>query len=606
MNIQNNLEIKYQRLRKRQGQIEINIHKYIGKDFDENLGYIDRTGKYWWLQSSQHMKIPVQRWVEQFEGISHENIIFVYGWGYSDYIRQLVKKYPENVVVVYEPNEENIIRLLCEEDFQDIYSADKFILIAGERRKAAWINLLDSVITYDNHKKLVSVRIPNYHKIWEEEYEEYHNAIKNKLENVLVEKYTVIGQEEVRARNAIYNLKSFFCEAGIGEIKEAINERMMEKYPVVVVAAGPSLDKNVAILKEYLGQAFIICVESALNKMIENAIIPDLIVAIDPTIGTKFTIDKEEYKYIPLLTDVECSWEYVDLFKGRRFYTASKGEYYNSILSTKTVAYLGTGGSVANTAFSLALYLGAKNIILIGQDLSYPDNKFHADGIMEDEGLVDDSDNPRFFYVDGIDGKPVITEKIMDIYRRWYEDMILIEDCNVIDATEGGALIHGTMIMSLRDALKKYCPKEKADFKQLLNQADYFLDERQQMLAMKKVKEIYENIDKNIITFKDIRQVYAQLQQLNQRKQYTSNEFRKCIRQIAEFVSKVENDKEMNFYRMYTNQKNFEVRDCLSEKEQDAFLEIHKMTIQGMEMVDAYIQAADKLKKDWETFFLGK
>ena len=49
------------------------------------------------------------------------------------------------------------------------------------------------------------------------------------------------------------------------------------------------------------------------------------------------------------------------------------------------VGYLGTGGSVAQNAFSLARYLNAKHIILIGQDFAYPDGKIHADGVLKED-----------------------------------------------------------------------------------------------------------------------------------------------------------------------------------------------------------------------------
>ena len=603
------LRQRYEKLVTHQDHIKIDIEKYENYQWDERMSYVDENGKEWLLESKENMDLAVQRWVEQFKKVDEENVFYIFGLGHTAYIRELRKKYPANVIIVYEPNEENVIRILYTEEFQSICEDEKIVLIAGEERKETLIRVLDATASYTNYKKILYAEIPNYHKIWECDYTEFHQCIKDKLEDNLVEKYTLVKQGVQRAQNQVYNLKSFFHEAGIADIKNAIDEKIVEQYPVVIVGAGPSLDKNIDVLREYQGRAFIICVESALNKLMSHGIVPDLNVAVDPSLGLgkKYAIKDEHCQTIPLLTDVECSWTYIDQFKGRKFYFALNADFYNHFLGENQVGYMGTGGSVAQNAFSLARYLNAKHIIFVGQDLAYPEGKIHADGVLNENLLQVDKDNKNYFYVDGIDGKPVLTEKIMDIYRKWYEDVLVLEKkWHVIDATEGGALIQGTEVMTLRNALETYCPEQPIDFRKLLDSAGYFFDEKRQEDTIKKIDAIYEHIEDKVHRFENARKTYQTLQNLNQKRMYNSIEFKQCIEKISKFTAEIEEDVELTLYRMYTNQKSFDLQENLGKREENIYEEIQKIAKNGIEIIDAYLLAAKKLKRDWEKFYMGK
>lgn len=600
------LKENYEQLTEYQDHIVIDIDKYKDFELPERLFYKEKQGKKWEMESKYDMQFAVQTWTEQFDEIDEDDIIYIFGCGSIAYITNLREKFPDNFIIVYEPNEENVIRLLCEDGFENIYQDNKFILIAGEKRREVLIGVVDVTIIYSNLKKVVYGEIPNYRKIWAEEYEEFHFCIDKKIENNLVEKYSLVEQGEQRAQNQIYNIKHFFVESGVMELKKAIDDKIMEKYPVVIVGAGPSLDKNIDILREYQGRALIICVESALNKVMRHGIVPDLNVAVDPSyeLGKRYAIEDERCKKIPLVTDVECSWTYIDQFTGRKFYFAYESEFYNHFLGANKTVYLGTGGSVSQNAFSIARYLNAKHIILIGQDLAYPDNKIHADGVLQGEKLITNGNNRKYFYVDGIDGKPVLTEKIMDIYRKWYEEVLFLEkNWHVIDATEGGAKIEGTDIMPLQMALEKYCPKEKINFRKLFDNADYFFTKNEQDNSIKQIEAIYSHIDAKLELFEKIRLLYQNIRELNWKKTYKSPKLKKCMEDVSGLTNQMNSDIEMMLYRMYTNQQSYNLQDELGEKKKDAFDDIENVATQGIELVDAYIMAAKKLKEDWKMFY---
>lgn len=104
---------------------------------------------------------------------------------------------------------------------------------------------------------------------------------------------------------------------------------------------------------------------------------------------------------------------------------------------------------------AIAVYLGCNPIIFIGQDLAYTDGKYHADSCNDttESDTVDD-----MIEVEGIDGNKVFTNSVWHTFLMWMEKFIIHNPNNIyIDATEGGAKIHGTKIMPLRQAITKYC-----------------------------------------------------------------------------------------------------------------------------------------------------
>jgi len=128
-----------------------------------------------------------------------------------------------------------------------------------------------------------------------------------------------------------------------------------------------------------------------------------------------------------------------------------------------------SGGSVATAAFSVCLSMNFKNIVFIGQDLAYNGESTHAGGVVKN--IIGEKNGKK--QVDGIDGGKVWSRYDWLIYLEWLENSIRdIKDINVIDATEGGALIHGSKVMKLSEVIDEYC-KEEFSFSSLLENMPY-------------------------------------------------------------------------------------------------------------------------------------
>lgn len=594
------LKLNLEKLEKKQPTLKLNTE---GIELRENINVLYED-HFFNLQSSRDMNLPCEIWCDQFEKVEYDTVFVIFGLGHYNYISKLQKRYPDNVIVIYEPSTENIVQLFGLFDWTSVLDNYNTVFICGEERKRDLALILHKLTSNNSTLELLYGQIPNYSKIWEDEYDEFLLCVKEALESYIIDRNTRSTFKDYMARNYLYNLERITSESGIIEIYGAL-QRMgcVKEYPAVIVSAGPSLDKNVEDLKPYKNRAFIICVDAALRALQKHNIEPDIVVSVDSTMGDGDGYIIDIQKDYPFILHMNSSLRLVDKVKGRKFYTCNEDYYLIELFEPtgKKILPLETGGSVANTAYTFARLMEFSTIILIGQDLAYPDNKFHVSDCFEDEGEVDVSNDSKYFYVDAIDGSKVITENNMNKYRIWFENQIeYYPDIRIIDATEGGALIKGTEIMTLRDALEKECPLEKVNFREIIDSADYLLDEKDRKLIVNDIKKSRTRIDSHIEYMREGIKVYEELDSINKREAYQSVEFVKCMKKVKSFTEYMETEKDMELFHMYVHDENYEVLNELKNHEETEKDEICRVVKAGLKMIDAHIKAGEKLKADWD------
>ena len=553
------------------------------------------------FESRYDMNYPTDVWCQQFDAAGYDPIIYIFGIGHYLYLKKLIERVRFSVVVVYEPNINCFIDFLGK-DIEDVLNTKGLYFITGKERHESLGKSLGSFLNYYNRKQLYIANIPNYIKRYNEDYEEFCNIIQKRCDNIIFDKSTEIVHEKVQTYNYLHNVFSLINEAGIQELNDAVQAFI--EYPAVVVSAGPSLDKNVKVLDEYRGRVFIGAVDAALNTLKKNNITPDLIVTMDPKFEQINAMEDEEFNRLPMIVNLISGNKLLKSHKGRKFFDVQQDNFIGAVADkyNKTIPMLGTGGSVANSAFSFLEFVGFQNIILIGQDLGYPNNKLHASDAFEDEGDIEET-SEKYFYVEDVFGGKVLTEKNMNLYRLWFEDSIRAnKSLNVMDATEGGALIKGTVIMTLVDALETYCPLEKRNFVEMINDAGYLFDDEERLAAREEITGFYTSIDETIHKLKNGKRLYNKIEDLYRKGKHHSREFAKTIKDIKDLTNYIDYDPQMALFSMYAVKERTEIVDEMVDHTEDSFQEIRMLAETGRKILDAYILAGDRLKEDWNKY----
>ncbi|MDE6025326.1 MAG: DUF115 domain-containing protein [Lachnospiraceae bacterium] len=265
------------------------------------------------------------------------------------------------------------------------------------------------------------------------------------------------------AKNGIKNMMFFpGCSSG-AELQDIFPADM----PAIVVSSGPSLEKNVELLKDIKGNAFIFATDSAVRKVVAQGINPDAMITIDPN----KSVDNFKVKgieSIPIFVEMYAKTEILEYVKPKNLFFFSSDSIFWSRLFREAgskILNVPSGGSVATAAIANLITWGFKKIILIGQDLAFTGNRMHA-GEAEIEINTNDS---RYMTVKDINGEDVAIRKDYYIYLKWIENVASkYTDIEFIDATEGGALKQYVKQMTFREAIDKYCTKNYGNISDIL------------------------------------------------------------------------------------------------------------------------------------------
>lgn len=222
----------------------------------------------------------------------------------------------------------------------------------------------------------------------------------------------------------------------------------------VIVAAGPSLDKNVELLKNKTPDMVILAVETVFRKLLNLGIDVDYVIVTDANSRVYWHLEGLEDRQIPMLYLSTAYKGYAMRYKGKKYLICQSGYKKAEDLAGQNGWHLyETGGSVTTTALDLCIHLGCKSIAFIGLDLAYTDNLAHAEGTARRK--ADEAGEMK--QVPALGGGTVPASKVFIMYNRWIAQRVMKRDVvmPVIDATEGGAVIPGLQTMTFEKYLEE-------------------------------------------------------------------------------------------------------------------------------------------------------
>lgn len=218
----------------------------------------------------------------------------------------------------------------------------------------------------------------------------------------------------------------------------------------VIVAAGPSLDRNVEQLRNRPENTLIIAVGTVFRKMIQMGIRPDYVVFLDAQKHMYQQIEGLENENVPIIVASSACKEIALNYNGPKYLICQNG-YNKAEEYAKSKGYrtYETGGSVSTIALDICLQLKCSQIAFIGLDLAYTQGKSHATSTLD----CSDVDTDGMIQVEGYYGEKVSATKLFIIYREWIEKRASKQDAigRVIDATEGGALKKNLIKQNLKE-----------------------------------------------------------------------------------------------------------------------------------------------------------
>ncbi|EKL5395237.1 motility associated factor glycosyltransferase family protein [Campylobacter coli] len=247
-----------------------------------------------------------------------------------------------------------------------------------------------------------------------------------------------------------------------------LSERKNKFENAIVVSAGPSLTKQLPLLKAYQDKAVIFCADGALSMLEKEGIIPDYVTNLDFTdLAMKFFQNKENLKQSIIALECATHPNVAHSLKAENCMIVLRNKALYQRFNLNDFGYIDTGTHVSHFSYTLALALGFKNIIMIGQDLAFDEKgNSHSKGFDFGEKFSGE-ENIDKLKVTAYAGKgEVLTHITWNDYRIKLEYLFACNEqkAKFYNATEGGARINFTEELSFKECCEKLLTKEKPQF----------------------------------------------------------------------------------------------------------------------------------------------
>ena len=139
----------------------------------------------------------------------------------------------------------------------------------------------------------------------------------------------------------------------------------------------------------------------------------------------------------------------------------------------------------------------------------------------------------------------VPTREDFDNYRKWFEEFIEywkgIKDVQFINATEGGALIKGTQIMTLKDAISLYCT-ETVDIKSCIAQLKPVFSEEEQKKIVNYYVETPQKIEQIIKLAQKAQKLYKKIHTMCLNNNTNMSDYVKITKQLKKITRNIESN----------------------------------------------------------------
>lgn len=523
-----------QRIREAQVEPTLEILKensYSG----EIILKIRKDGRSCYLNGKRDTEELARKWVETLGELQRDTPVLMMGIGNFFYLKELADKMENPItILVYEPSLQIFQKFLEMVDIQKWMEKHLIIFwvdgLEGMNTESMG-GIINQVLKYellDNAKYFI---LPNYEKLFPEETVAFVKSCRDTALKELSIYQTNKLFSEVMVKNLFSNAR-YLCD---GYKTTQLVEVIPRDIPGIVVAAGPSLNKNIQELKKAKGKAFIFAVDTAIKPLLRAGIIPDMFAVIDALKPVEL-VQMEEAQDIPLLTTLNAAPEVLNYHKGMKFFF-NEGYLFAEDIFRKSGHRIGdvsSGGSVATNIFSLFYKIGIETVILVGQDLAYTGNKSYADGTFQEK--IEEVDTSYFMMVEGNYEEKVPTRTDLKIFIDWYNMYIerikeRDKDFRVINATEGGAKIQNTELMTLKEAIEQVCVKE-VDIRACLEKLPPMLNEETREWTIEYLKNIPEEFQKLKKEAGKLKKLYEKLDKICDKKNIDHKEYLSIMKKI--------------------------------------------------------------------------
>ncbi|EAI3257443.1 DUF115 domain-containing protein, partial [Campylobacter jejuni] len=377
-------------------------------------------------------------------------VLYFYGFGNGILFKALLQNKNHQHIVVFEKDIEIIWIMFHILDFSSELQSARLMILETSSLDIEFFSNFCSSKPFFQFSRIYFLELMSHY------YERFHEDIlglNKKLAENFKNSIVSYGNDPLDALQGIeqfvYNLPQMITHPSY---KELLSKRKNLSDTAIIVSTGPSLTKQLPLLKKYASKATIFCADSSYPILAKHGIKPDYVLSLEriPLTSEFFNNDFGEFdKDIVFVCAGVVHPKTIEYLKNKTFIITQKILAFPYYINLKDFSYAAVGFSVAHMAYEFATHLSHKNIIFIGQDLAYAENgNSHPDDYQNSANY--ESQMYEHILTKAYGGKKEVkTHHVWLMFKRNLEqDVQKIQkylDTKVYNCTEGGARIEGTI-----------------------------------------------------------------------------------------------------------------------------------------------------------------
>ncbi|EPE6427882.1 motility associated factor glycosyltransferase family protein [Campylobacter coli] len=472
-------------------------------------------------------------------------VLYFYGFGNGVLFKALLQNKNHQHIVVFEKDIEIIWIMFHILDFSSELQSARLMVLQTSSLDIEFFSNFCSSKPFFQFSRIYFLELMSHY------YERFHEDIlglNKKLAENFKNSIVSHGNDPLDALQGIeqfvYNLPQMITHPSY---KELLSKRKGVSDTAIIVSTGPSLTKQLPLLKKYASKATIFCADSSYPILAKHGIKPDYVCMLERTEITAEFFNHDFGEFDNGICFIIKSIVHPNAInyltkKTDNFTIVSTYASFIQYLKLDYFGYFNMGFSVAHMACYLSLHLNHKNIIFIGQDLAYAENgNSHPDDYQNSANY--ESQMYEHILTEAYGGKKEIkTHEVWIFFKQILEAMIIKYHITTYNCTEGGARIEGTIekpfLWACENLLDKDLnkPFEKLEPLSLNKQNEFLLKAYYKVYQSIKHCRDFSKILSN--DFNNIQNIYLNLNK-------KENDLNLAIRKIDEFKNKLENIKQM-------------------------------------------------------------
>ncbi|WP_276891178.1 motility associated factor glycosyltransferase family protein [Helicobacter japonicus] len=486
--------------------------------------------------------------IQELATYAHYPYLYFFGIGNGVLYKVLLQNTILKRIIVLEPEIELLFIVLHFMDFSKELLGKRIVFIDAKSCDSPGIDILfSSDRDAKIYSKVYDLHLFNtYYELYADLYLKINKLFIHAIEHSVISVGNDSRDSIIGISHHIQNLPDVVKSPTLVELLA----HLKGKDTAIIVATGPSLSKQLPYLKQIQDYATIFCIDASFPILAKEGIKPDIVFSLERVdLTARFYEDtpKEAHKDVIFAITSIVHKRLKESLKGDIVQYSLRPFGYTNYFDIPEYGYLGIGMSAANMAYELVVHSRFKRCIIIGQDLAFgEDGTSHAKdavyGTNEISPEAMEKKGQKIMVEKYGGGGMVESTKIWKLFLTFYERDIANTPypIEVINATEGGARIHGTKEIPFSEAIKLIDTSKKKSLITLT----YPTAEKSSANLAKVRQKTQEWIDLGLKDKAFVEEVFLEvaalterfeeLNQANRLNELKSEELQKCIDRIQE------------------------------------------------------------------------